>query len=92
MEVQIKVEIQDTDGKVRKRVTLAVSDDITNAELKRGLKSQFGNILKDSKFDVFVEPQENRSLFGSLVSEGARVIVRLKSSSSMFRVVDEEDF
>ena len=89
-EVQIKVEIQDVEGSVRKRVTLAVSPDITRSELIKGLKSQFGDILGKKKLDIFIAPQKDGPLLGKLVSEGALVIVRPKSPASIFRVVSED--
>ncbi|HAW52079.1 MAG TPA: hypothetical protein DCX54_07110 [Flavobacteriales bacterium] len=89
-EVNIKVEIQDASGKIRKRVTLAVSDSITKSDLSAGLKSHFSDILGDDKLDILVDPPDNRPLMGKLVSDGARVIARPRSSSSIFRIIDED--
>ena len=89
-EINIKVEIQDASGKIQKRVTLAVSDSITKADLSAGLKSHYGELLGDDKFDILIDPPDNRPLMGKLVTDGARVIARPRSSSSIFRVVSEE--
>ena len=89
-EIRIKVEIQDANGNIRKRVTLGVSENITRSELSQGIKSHFGDIVKDDKLEILIEPSENGHITGKLVEEGGRVIVRPRPSASLFRVLDEE--
>ncbi|MFZ5904109.1 MAG: hypothetical protein ACOYZ8_11235 [Chloroflexota bacterium] len=89
-EVQIKVEIQDGNGSIRKRVTLAVPDTITKSELAAGIKSHFGEVVGEEKLEILVDAPENRPLATKLFVDGARIIVRPKPSASFFRVINEE--
>lgn len=87
-EVQIKLEIQDEKGSILKRVTIAVTENITKAQLIAGIKSNFGNLINSDDIEIFIDVPDDRPLLGKSVAEGSRVIVRPKSSASYFRVLD----
>ncbi|PWH12541.1 MAG: hypothetical protein DDG60_12580 [Anaerolineae bacterium] len=89
-EVQIKLEIQDSAGAILKRVTIAVPDSITKAQLAAGIKSHFGDIIQSDDLEIFIDLPDNRPIFGKFVVEGARVIVRPKSSASYFKVLHDD--
>lgn len=87
-EVQIKLEIQDEKGSAVKRVTIAVSESITKAQLTAGIKSNFGDLFKSEDIEVLFDIPDNHPILGKTIAEGTRVIARPKSSASFFRVVD----
>lgn len=87
MEVQIRVEIQDTSGKTEKRLRIGVPEDITQGELISGLREHYPNVIP-ARVSVYVEFPDNRPSTGNLITEGALIIIRPRSSG--IRVIDEE--
>ena len=82
-EVQIKVEIQDTNGSTQKRAALAVPDDITREELVSALTKRYPELAKD-RLSVLVEWAEGKPATGKLVADGALVVVKPRSSGVRF--------
>lgn len=82
-EVQIKVELQDASGSSRVRAALAVPADITREELVGALTRKYP-FLSNERLSVMVEWPENRPATGNLVTEGAFVVVRPRSSGVRF--------
>ena len=89
MEIQVRIEIQDSDGKTQKRLIVSVPEDITKQELVEGMRSYFPT-LPDVNIDVLIEPKENHPLAGKHLAEGAIIILRPRSTKSLFRVIKEE--
>jgi hypothetical protein len=88
MEVQIKIDIQDTNGHTKKRLTVAVPEDITQAELVRGLSENYSSLFGDGRVSVFVDWPSNLQATGKFVVDGANVIIRPRSSG--MRIISEE--
>jgi hypothetical protein len=82
-EVQIKVEIQDAVGGMQKRAVLAVPTDITREELVGALAEKYPSLSKE-RLSVMVEWPENKPATGHLVTEGALVVVKPRSSGVRF--------
>jgi hypothetical protein len=88
MDVQIKIEIQNSKGGIEKRLTVEVPEDITRSELIDGIRGSLPSGLSDKQFSVLIDLPEGRPITGSIVSEGAIVIVRPRSSG--LRIIKEE--
>lgn len=82
-EVQIKVEIQDASGSTQTKAALAVPEDITREELISALTKKYSH-LANERLSVMVEWPEKRAATGKLVTEGALVVVKPRSSGVRF--------
>lgn len=86
-EVQIKIEIQDDRGGIQKRAVLAVPEDITRDELLGALAGRYSPLVND-RSSVLVDWPANKPATGRIVTDGALVVVRPRSSGVRF--IDEE--
>lgn len=82
-EVQIKVEIQDSNGSTQKRASLAVPEDITREELVSALTKKYPELGRD-RLSVMVEWPEGKPATNKLVTDGALVVVKPRSSGVRF--------
>lgn len=88
-EVQIMVEIQNANGVAQARAALAVPDDITREELMSALVQKYSS-LSNERLSVMVEWPDSKPATGRLITEGAYVIVRPRSTGVRF--LGEENF
>ena len=88
MDVQIKIEIQNAKGGVEKRLTVEVPEDITRNELIDGIRDALPSNISEKQFSVLVDLPDGKPITGRLVTEGALVIVRPRSSG--LRIIKEE--
>lgn len=84
MTVPIKIEIQDSRGKVKKRIGADVPEDITQPELLNALMEDYSELIPDTRVSVYVEFPRGRSGTGNLISSGAVVLVRPRSHGITF--------
>ena len=86
-EVQIKIEVQDGNGQVKKRAALAVPEDITREELLGAVSSKYSSIV-DKRSSLLIDWSTGKPASTRLVTDGTLVIVRPRSSG--VRWLDEE--
>lgn len=84
MEVKITVEIQDESGQVQKKVIIGVPDDISKNELVKWTRENYSSLVRDSNLSVLVD-WDNQSASGNLLTNGSRVIIRPRSTTSSIR-------
>jgi hypothetical protein len=82
-ELQVRVEIQDADGKVQKRLTVAVPDDIRRDEFISGLRSRIPANMQNDQLDIYAQwTQAN-----TLLTNNSLVIIKPRSTE--MRILEE---